>query len=104
MEIVETDSLEAATTSAHPAAVYFADQLKTLMGQYRVRTPAGNSRALTTLRLQRMLNTRYPGWRLSQSQMYRLYRAESLPYLDDICVVADFFGVSPRLFVSDQPL
>lgn len=104
MEIVEVDSLEPEAASAHPAAAYFAEQLKTLMGQYRVRTPAGKRRKLTPLRLQQMLAAKYPGWRLSQSQMYRLYRAESLPYLDDICVIADFFGVSPRFFVSDQPL
>ncbi|MEY8018987.1 hypothetical protein [Mycobacterium servetii] len=104
MEVVEADSLEPAATSAHPAAAYFAEQLKTLMGRYRVRTSAGKPRKLTPLRLQRMLTAQYPGWRLSQSQMYRLYRAESLPYLDDICVIADFFGVSPRFFVSDQSL
>ncbi|WP_232530483.1 MULTISPECIES: hypothetical protein [Mycobacteriaceae] len=104
MGIVEAGSLEPAPPCPHPAAAYFAEQLKTLMGQYRVRTPAGKPRKLTPLRLQQMLSAQYPGWRRSQSQMYRLYRAESLPYLDDICVIAEFFGVSPRLFVCDRAL
>ncbi|OMC52037.1 hypothetical protein A5742_17795 [Mycolicibacterium fortuitum] len=85
---------------AHPAATYFAEQLQSLMSQHRVRLPGGKTRRLTPLRLQRMLAEKYPG-RLSQSQMYRLHRAEALPYVDDICMFADFFEVSPRLFVSD---
>lgn len=85
---------------AHPAATFFAEQLRSLMSQHRVRLTGGRTRRLTPLRLQRMLAENYPG-RISQSQMYRLYRGESLPYVDDICVFADFFGVSPRVFVSD---
>ena len=95
----------ASVPSPSPAATYFAEQLKTLMSQYRVRTPAGTTRALTPLRLQQMLVERYPDWRRhSQSRMYRLYRAEGIPYLDDICVIADFVGVSPQFFISDRPL
>lgn len=85
---------------AHPAATYFAEQLRSLMGQHRVRLAGGKTRRLTPLRLQRMLAEKYPG-RISQSQMYRLHRGEALPYVDDICMFADFFGVSPRVFVAD---
>lgn len=85
---------------AHPAATYFAEQLQSLMSQHRVRMPGGKTRRLTPLGLQRMLAEKYPG-KLSQSQMYRLHRGEALPYVDDICMFADFFGVSPRVFVAD---
>ena len=89
-------------TRVDEAAAYFADRLRTLMGGHLAVQPrTGRQRRVTPLSVHRMLQVEHPDLKLSQTQWYRFCNGVASPRLNEVCAVADIFGVTPSYFVRD---
>lgn len=91
-------------SSCSPVVTFFAHRLQELTARHRVQRidKRRKSRRLTPLTVHQLLAQQSPEFAPSQTQVYRLFRAEAAPTIVMVDQLARLFGVSPRSFLPDK--
>lgn len=92
-------------SSCSPVVAFFAHRLRELTTRHRVQRidKKRRPRKLTPLTVHQLLTQQSPEFAPSQTQIYRLYRAEAAPTIVTVDQLARLFGVSPRSFLPEKP-